>query len=59
MIANLDPLDMMERKYLHELHPSDHGFNKEDYDKKIFLHSYMEKDYATVNEIISSLKKIY
>ena len=35
---------MMERKYLHELHPSDHGFNKEDYDKKIFLHSYMEKD---------------
>jgi len=59
LIANLDPLDMMERKYLHELHPSDHGFNKEDYDKKIFLHSYMEKDYATVNEIISSLKKIY
>ena len=59
LIANLDPLDMMERKYLHELHPSDHGFNKEDYDKKIFLHSYMEKGYSTVNEIISSLKKIY
>ena len=59
LIANLDPLGMMERKYLHELHPSDHGFNKEDYDKKIFLHSYMEKGYSTVNEIISSLKKIY
>mgnify|MGYP001311513478 FL=1 len=59
LIANLDPLDMMERKYLHELHPSDHGFNKEDYDKKIFLHSYMEKGYSTVNEIISNLKKIY
>ena len=46
-------------KYLHELHPSDHGFNKEDYDKKIFLHSYMEKGYSTVNEIISNLKRIY
>ena len=30
LIANLDPLDMMERKYLHELHPADHGFKKED-----------------------------
>jgi len=59
LIANLDPLGMMERKYLHELHPSDHGFIKEDYDKKIFLYSYMDKGYSTVNEIISSLKKIY
>ena len=30
----------MERKYLYELHPEDHGFKKEDYDKKIFLGSY-------------------
>ena len=28
LIANLDPLRMMERKYLHELHPADHGFKK-------------------------------
>ena len=26
LIANLDPLGMMKRDYLHELHPSDHGF---------------------------------
>ena len=26
LIAKLDPLEMMERKYLHELHPADHGF---------------------------------
>ena len=37
LIANLDPLKMMDRKYLHELHPEDHGFKKEDYDKKIYL----------------------
>ena len=37
--ANLDPLQLMERKYLHDLNPSDHGFKKEDYDKKIYLHA--------------------
>ena len=34
LIANLDPLGMMERKYLEDLHPIDHGFKKEDYNKK-------------------------
>jgi len=59
LIANLDPLDMMERKYLHELHPADHGFKKEDYNKKVFLHSYLDKGYATIKELIFFLKKIY
>ena len=57
LIANLDPLAIMERKYLHELHPADHGFKKEDYNKKIYVHSYMDRDYATINEIIYFLKK--
>ena len=59
LIANIDPLGMMDRKYLHELHPADHGFKKEDYSKKIYLHSYMDRGYASINEIISFLKKIY
>tara|TARA_B100001123_G_scaffold368614_1_gene429754 strand:- start:1734 stop:4637 length:2904 start_codon:yes stop_codon:yes gene_type:complete len=59
LIANLDPLGMMERKYLHELHPADHGFKKEDYNKKIYLHSYLDTNYSTINEIISFLKKTY
>ncbi len=59
LIANLDPLEMMERKYLDELHPADHGFKKEDYNKKIYLGEYMDRNYATVNEIISFLKKTY
>ena len=37
LIANLDPLGMMERKYLEDLHPADHGFKKEDYNKKIYI----------------------
>ncbi len=59
LIANLDPLKIMERKYLHELHPEDHGFKKEDYEKKIFLGSYMDSGYASINEILSKLRKIY
>ena len=57
LIANLDPLGIMERKYLHELHPDDHGFKKEDYNKKIYLGSYMDRGYSTISEIISFLKK--
>jgi len=57
--ANLDPLGMMERKYLKDLHPEDHGFRKEEYDKKIFLHSYLDKGYASINELIPFLKRIY
>ena len=59
LIANLDPLGMMERKYLHELHPADHDFKKEDYNKKIYIHTYMDRNYATINEIILFLKKTY
>jgi len=55
--ANLDPLGMMERKYLHELHPADHGFKKEDYNKKIYLHEYMDCGYATIKDLLSFLRK--
>ena len=60
LIANLDPLGMMNREYIHDLHPKDHGFKKEDYDKKIFLGSYMDANgYASINEILPKLRKIY
>ncbi len=59
LIANLDPLKQLQREYLHELHPNDHGFKKENYNKKIYLNGYLDKDYATVNEILSFLRKTY
>ena len=59
LIANLDPLGMMKRKYLHELNPEDHGFKKEDYDKKIFLGPYMDSGDASINEILLKLRKVY
>jgi 2-oxoglutarate dehydrogenase E1 component len=59
LIANLDPLGLMERKYLDELHPSDHGFKKEDYNHNIYLNGYMDRKYATINEILSFLRSTY
>ena len=59
LIANLDPLGMMKRDYLHELHPADHGFEKKDYNRKIYLSSYLDKEYASVNEIMLKLRKVY
>ena len=59
LIANLDPLGIMERKYLQELHPADHGFNKEDYNKKIYVCEYMDQEYATINELLLFLRKTY
>ena len=59
LIANLDPLGMMERKYLEDLHPSEHGFQKEDYNKKIYIGGYMDKDHGTINDILAFFRKIY
>jgi len=60
LIANLDPLGIMERKYLEDLHPADHGFKKEDYNRKIYIGAYMDKKgYATINEILSFFRKTY
>jgi len=59
LIANLDPLGMMERNYIHELHPEDHGFKKEDYGKKIFIGSYLNTTSASINEILQKLRKVY
>ena len=59
LIANLDPLGMMERNYIHELHPEDHGFKKEDYDKKIYIGSYLNTTSASINEILRKLRKVY
>ena len=50
---------MMERKYLHELHPANHGFKKEEYNRKIYLHEYLDRGYASIKELLSFLKKTY
>ena len=38
LIANLDPLGLMKREYLHDLHPKDHGFTADDLDRLSLIH---------------------
>ena len=59
LLAKLDPLGLKTSEYIDELHPEYHGFNKEDYDHKIFLDGIINKQYATVREILSFLRKTY
>ena len=59
LLAKLDPLELKTSSYIDELHPEYHGFQKEDYDHKIFLDGIMNRQYATVREILSFLRKTY
>jgi len=59
LIANLDPLGLMESEYLDELHPEFYGFKKEDYQKKIYLDGAINKQYSNIREILNFLKKTY
>jgi 2-oxoglutarate dehydrogenase E1 component len=59
LIANLDPLELREIEYLDELHPESYGFNKEDYNKKIYLDGIANRNYSTIKDILSFLRKTY
>jgi 2-oxoglutarate dehydrogenase E1 component len=59
LIAKLDPLGLLKSDYLDELHPESYGFNKEDYQKKIFLDGVINKKYSNISEILSFLREKY
>ena len=52
LIANLDPLELRKIEYLDELHPENYGFDREDYDKKIYLDGIANRNYSTIKEIL-------
>jgi len=59
LISKVDPLEIRESEYLDELHPENYGFNKEDYQKRIYLDGVINKEYSNIKEILSFLRKIY
>jgi 2-oxoglutarate dehydrogenase E1 component len=59
LIADLDPLQIQERKNHEELQPSSYGFGPNDYSRKIFLDGVLGLQYANLNEILEILKKTY
>ena len=59
LIANLDPLSIQEKKEHLELKPESYGFEKKDYNRKIFLDGVLGLQYADLNQILEILKKTY
>ena len=59
LLAKLDPLEMMTTEYLDELHPEYYGFDKKNYDKKIELNGVINREKASIREILQFLKKTY
>ena len=59
LLSKLDPLEMRKSEYLDELHPQNYGFKKGDYNKRIYLDGVLNKEYSTIREILSILRKIY
>ena len=59
LLAKLDPLEMMTTEYLDELHPEYYGFDKKNYDKKIELNGVINREKASIRQILQFLKKTY
>ncbi|NVK34995.1 MAG: 2-oxoglutarate dehydrogenase E1 component, partial [Rhodobacteraceae bacterium] len=57
--ADLDPLQLSERKDHEELHPSSYGFVDADWDRKIFIDGVLGLEYATLREMLEILKRVY
>jgi len=59
LIANLDPLDLLQREEHSELKPETYGFLNKDLNKKIFLDGILGIQTASLKEILSIAKKTY
>ena len=59
LIADLDPLDLTERKIHKELKPETYGFTDADLDRPIFIDKVLGLEMATVRQILKILKRTY
>ena len=59
LIANLDPLSIQKKKEHLELKPETYGFEKKDYNRKIFLDGVLGLQYSDLKQILEILRKTY
>ena len=59
LIADLDPLKITDRKLHPELQPETYGFGEADMDRPIFIDKALNKETATMREIIALLRRTY
>src|SRR5512134_1778325 len=59
LAANLDPLELVERREHPELKPKTYGFSKSDYDRPIYIGGVFGLEFATLREILDILRRTY
>ena len=59
LVAEVDPLNMREMPIHPELEPSSYGFTETDLDRPIFLDNVLGLQTATINEILTLVKRTY
>lgn len=59
LLANLDPLGLKGGMTHADLNPATYGFSDADYDRPIYLAGAFGLEYATLNDLIKSLKQTY
>lgn len=59
LIANLDPLNMLQKNNHKELNYQSYGFKETDLDRLIFIDGSLGLESSSLNNIISALQEIY
>jgi len=59
LAADLDPLQLAERKVHKELKPETYGFTDADLDRPIFMDRYLGLDTATIRQVLRILRRTY
>ena len=57
--ADLDPLKLAPEEPAPELDPRTYGFVEADFDRKIFIDNYLGLEFASINEMVTILKRTY
>ncbi len=57
--ADLDPMGLIEEKYIPDLDPKTYGFNKSNYNKKVFVDGVFGHEELTISDLITRLEKTY
>ncbi|MCW1955597.1 2-oxoglutarate dehydrogenase E1 component [uncultured Lentibacter sp.] len=59
LIANLDPLGLVENKPHPELDPKSYGFTEADMDRPIFIDKVLGLDFANMRQILDIVRRTY
>jgi len=59
LLADLDPLDLMEKRHHPDLEPQTYGFSEADMDREIYLDGAFGQERASLRQIVDIMQKTY